>query len=276
VAGGDGLSEAATRGRGIPSSIGRAGPSAVHRLNPLTKATLATVTAIAAVVLGGLVGPAVLVVLAIGVPAAVAGVLGRLLQLTLLLALPIALSAFLINVFFFPGAERVLLRIGPITATAEGLAFALEIMARILAISGAVTLFYLTTRPADLVVDLERRGISPRVAFVANASVQTVPAMVERAGQITAAQRARGLDTEGSVWRRLRGIVPIVAPVILGSIAEVEERTMALEARGFTRPGRRTLLWAPRDTARERTARWILLIGLVALIVVRVAGVLGS
>jgi hypothetical protein len=51
---------------------------------------------------------------------------------------------------------------------------------------------------------------------------------------------------------------------------------MALEARGFTRPGRRTLLWAPRDTAPERTARWILLIGLFALIVARSAGVLGS
>ena len=63
--------------------------------------------------------------------------------------------------------------------------------------------------------------------------------------QITAAQRARGLDTEGSFLRRIRGIVPIVGPVILGSIGEVEERTMALEARGFTRPGRRTLLWAP-------------------------------
>ena len=67
----------------------------------------------------------------------------------------------------------------------------------------------------DLVIDLERRGVSPRLAFVANASVQTVPAMVERAGQITAAQRARGLDTEGSVWSRIRGIVPIVGPVIL-------------------------------------------------------------
>ena len=71
-----------------------------------------------------------------------------------------------------------------------------------------------------------------------------------RAGQITAAQRARGLDTEG-IWRRVRGIVPIVGPVILASIAEVEERTMALEARGFTRPGRRTLLWAPPDSGLE-------------------------
>jgi energy-coupling factor transport system permease protein len=191
-----------------------------------------------------------------------------------LLALPIALSAFLVNVFFFPGAEQVLFRIGPITASAEGLGFAFEIMARIMAISGAVTLFYLTTRPADLVLDLERRGVSPRVAFVANASVQTVPAMVERAAQITAAQRARGLDTEGSPWRRVRGIVPIVGPVILGSIAEVEERTMALEARAFTRPGRRTLLWSPPDRRAEAVVRWGLLIGLVALVGMRIGGVL--
>ena len=127
-------------------------------------------------------------------------------------------------------------------------------------------------RPSLLDIDLERRGVSSRVAFVANASVQTVPAMVERAGHITAAQRARGLDTEGSVWRRVRGILPIVGPVILGSIAEVEERTMALEARAFTRPGRRTLLWAPADSGAQAVGRWALLLGLVALIVARVAG----
>ena len=274
MVGGARLTSTVAAGRSVPDFLGRPGPSAFHRLNPLTKATLATVTAIAAVVLGGLVGPALLVAVAVIAPAIAAGVLGRLARLSLLLALPIALSALLVNVFFFPGGATVLLRIGPITATAEGLAFALEILARIMAISGAVTLFYLTTRPADLVVDLERRGISPRVAFVANASVQTVPAMVERAAQITAAQRARGLDTEGSIWRRVRGIVPIVGPVILGSIAEVEERTMALEARGFTRPGRRTLLWAPADSVRQSLLRWAMLAGLVALIAARVAGIL--
>ena len=263
-----------TEGRSVPASIGRPGPSVVHRLNPLTKATLATTTSVAAVVLGGLVGPLLLVAVAVVVPAIAAGVVGRLAKTALLLAFPIALSAFLVNVFFLPGAETVLFRIGPITATAEGLGFAFEIMARIMAISGAVTLFYLTTRPADLVLDLERRGVSPRVAFVANASVQTVPAMVERAAQITAAQRARGLDTEGSPWRRIRGIVPIVGPVILGSIAEVEERTMALEARAFTRPGRRTLLWSPADGRAEPLVRWGLLIGLVALIGLRIGGVL--
>ena len=223
-------------------------------------------------VIGGFVGPLLLVALGVVIPAALAGVLRRLVRLSLLLSLPIAISAVLINVFFFPGGETVLLRLGPITATAEGLVFALEILIRILAISGAITLFYLTTRPAELVIDLERRGVSPRVAFVANASVQTVPAMVERAAQITAAQRARGLDTEGSVWRRARGIVPIVGPVILGALGEVEERSMALEARGFTRPGRRTLLWWPRDTGTERIVRWLIVAAVPLVIAARATG----
>lgn len=274
MAGGARLTEETSRGRGVPAFLGQPGPTPVHRLNPLTKAVLATTTAIAAIVLGGVVGPIVLVAVAVMLPAAVARVLAPLVRTTLVLALPITLSAFLVNLFFFPGGEQVLFRIGPITATGEGLAFAVEIGVRILALSGAVTLFYLTTRPADLVIDLERRGVSPRVGFVANASVQTVPAMVERAGQITAAQRARGLDTEGSVWRRIRGIVPIVGPVILGSIAEVEERSMALEARGFGASGRRTLLWAPPDSGLQAIARWVLVAGLVGLVVARVAGVL--
>ena len=226
----------------------------------------------AAVALGGIWGPLALILAAIVAPAVGARVLGRLVKTSLLLSLPIAVSALIINLFFFPGGQQVLLRLGPVTATAEGLLFAVQILLRIMAISGAVTLFYLTTRPHDLVVDLERRGISPRVAFVANASVQTVPAMVERAAQITAAQRARGLDTEGSVLRRARGIIPLVGPVILGSISEVEERTMALEARGFTRPGRRTLLWSPADSSLERAARWALVAALAALIAARIAG----
>jgi energy-coupling factor transport system permease protein len=223
-------------------------------------------------VLGGVVGPAVLVVVAVLIPGVVAGVVRPLLRAMLILTLPLAVSVVLVNVLFFPGGQTVLFQIGPITATQEGLEFAIEVLARLIAIAGAIALYYLTTTAAELAVDLERRGVSQRLAFVAVASVQTVPAMLERATTITAAQRARGLDTEGSVLARLRGIVPIVGPVILGSIGDVEKRTMALEARGFSRPGERTLLWHPADSAAQRVARWLIVAALVALVVLRVAG----
>ena len=209
-------------------------PSAFHRLNPLTKILLATVTAVDAIIIGGLVAPSLIIACAILLPAMLAGVAPRLIRTTVLLSLPIATSVLLINVFFFPGGRDVLFSLGPITATWEGLAFAVQTLLRIAAISGAITLFYLTTRTSDLVLDLERRGVSSRLGFVVDASVQMVPKMVERARSISVAQRARGLDTEGGMRARLRGIIPIVGPVILGAIAEIEERTMALEARGFS------------------------------------------
>jgi energy-coupling factor transport system permease protein len=226
----------------------------------------------AAVVLGGFGAPLLLVLVGVLAPALAAGVMRSLVRTVVLLTLPLAISILLVNLFFYPGGQSVLVRIGPIVATVEGLRFALEILVRLAAIGGAIVLFYLTTRPGDLVIDLEGRGVPARLAFVANASVQTVPAMVDRAAEIAAAQRARGLETEGRVWARLRGIVPLVGPVILGSIAEVEERTMALEARGFTRPGPRTLLWQPADSGRQALARWLLAGAIPLLILARAVG----
>jgi len=233
---------------------------------------MAGVSTVLAIVLGGVIGPALLVAAAVIVPGLVAGILTRLLRTALLLSLPIAISVLVVNLFFYPAGREVLFQVGPIRATAEGLGFAIETLARIGAISGAVTLFYLTTPPSELVLDLERRGVAPRLAFVAIASVQTVPAMVERAASITAAQRARGLDTEGSLRKRLRGVLPLAGPVLLGSIAEIEERTMALEARGFTRPGRRTLLWHPPDSGRQAIARWLMLAAVPLVLLGRALG----
>ena len=255
----------------MPSFLGTPGATPYHRLNPLTKLVLAVTTAVGAVVLGGYVGPLLLAVVGIGVPAAIGRVVRPLLKATLLLSLPIGISALLVNIFFFPGRE-VIFTLGPISATVEGAELALEILLRILVISGAVTLFYLGTRPAELVADLERRGVSPRAAFVIHATASAVPQIAQRALAIIDAQRARGLDTQGGLASRVRGIVPIAGPVILGSISEVEERSMALEARAFTRPGRRSLLWHPPDSSAQRLLRWGLVAALALLFVVRVAG----
>ena len=226
--------------------------------------------------MGGVAGPVGLIVVAVLLPAIWAGVARRLIRTALLLSLPIAISVLLINVFFFPGGQDILLRIGPVTATREGVAFAMETLLRIGVISGSITLFYLTPRPSDLVLDLERRGVSARLGFVTNAAVQMVPSMVERAASITAAQRARGLDTEGGLRKRLSGVVPIVGPVILGAINEVEARTLALEARGFSRPGRRTLLWAPGDSGIQRLVRWLIVVTVPLAIAIRSSGMLAG
>jgi energy-coupling factor transport system permease protein len=149
---------------------------------------------------------------------------------------------------------------------------ALQTSFRVVAFAIAVGLLALTTAVPDLLDDLERRGVGRRLIFVTGSAVQTIPRMLERAGEIVDAQRARGLDTEGSPWRRVRGVVPLAGPMVLSALSEVEERTMALEARAFSAPGRRTTLRPMRDRGWERALRWALGIGSIVLVVLSLTG----
>lgn len=205
--------------------------------------------------------------------AARAGALRRLTKASFLLTLPIAISVVLVSVFTRAGTT-VLFEIGPFDATVEGADFAAQTVIRLFAISTSIGLFILTTAPRAFVLDLERRGVPPRAAFIAVATIEAIPTLVDRAAVIGESQRARGMDTEGSVRARIRGILPMVGPVILTSLTDVEERSLALETRAFSRPGRRHLLWAMPDTTWERAVRWLLGAAFVALIAVRIAGYL--
>ena len=103
-------------------------------------------------------------------------------------------------------------------------------------------------------------------------AIRTIPRMAERAGEIVESQRARGMDTEGSPLRRIRGVLPLAGPMILGALTDVEERTMALEARAFSATGDRTTLRPIPDSPRERAVRWIAGLGSIGLVVATVAG----
>ena len=64
------------------------------------------------------------------------------------------------------------------------------------------------------------------------------------------------------------------APVILSSLTEVEERSLALEVRAFGKPGKRHLLWRMPDTRIQLAVRAVLLLLLVLAIAARLTGTL--
>ena len=72
--------------------------------------------------------------------ASVAGVAGRLIRVSFLLTLPIAISVVLVCVFTRAGTT-VLFTIGPFDATAEGVDFAGQTLVRLFAISTSIGLF---------------------------------------------------------------------------------------------------------------------------------------
>jgi energy-coupling factor transport system permease protein len=248
-----------------------AGSSWLHRRHPLTK-----LLALALVLLSAfLLPPVVLPVLAVVLVAA-GWSAGLLRPLARAMRIPIALlaSILVVNSLFFPGATQILVTVGPFSVTQEGLTFGLISAGRVLVAFLASVLFLFTTLADDLLESLIARGASYRISFVVLSAVQMVPRMQARAGAILEAQQARGLSLEGSFGRRVRALVPLIGPVLLGSLVDVRERTFALEARGFgARPGR-TAFRVVADPPADRWFRLLLGLGCIAVVVVAISGVL--
>jgi energy-coupling factor transport system permease protein len=208
---------------------------------------------------------------AVVLPARVARAERDLAKRTALVAGPVAIAVVLVSVLTRSGAT-VLFVIGPFDVTLEGVDFAARITLRLVVMAGALVLFGLTTPVRAVVADLERRNVSPRLIYAVAATLDAVPAMLERGRRIRDAQRARGLDTEGSIGARLGGVRPLAAPAVLGAIHDVESQTLALETRGFGRSGHRHVLWAPPDSEPERFWRWVMVVVLILVLVGRLSG----
>jgi energy-coupling factor transport system permease protein len=247
-----------------------AGDSALHRLHPLTKLALAGLLLAAGLLLPGVWLTYAAFGLALLPLAALGGVAGRLLRAVGPVVLPFAVSVFLIQGLLWPGGTPVA-ALGPLALKREGLAFAAASVGRILMVVGSFVLFALTTRPDRLMLALTQRGLPPQLAYLVVATLQIVPRFQARAAAILDAQRARGLETSGSLARRARALAPLVVPLILSSLVDVEERALALEARAFNRSGPKTSLTAIGEAAWEPALRWALAAGAAALALGRLA-----
>lgn len=246
------------------------GSSWLHRRNPITKLLAVGLVLLAAFLLPPPVLAAEVVLLII--IAWSAGLLGATARAMRIPAVLLA-SIIVVNGLFFPGAKDILVSVGPLALTREGLTFGLISAGRLVVAFLVLVEFLFTTLADDLLESLVSRGASHRISFVVLSAVQMVPQMQGRAGSILQAQQARGLALTGSFGKRIRALVPLIGPVVLGSLVDVRERTFALEARGFgARPGR-TAYRVVADPSIDRLLRIVLLIGWLAVVVVALTGV---
>ncbi len=249
----------------------RAGTSWLHRRNPITKLLAVALVLLATFLLPPVVLPVIGVVLLVA--AWSTGVGGDIVRALRIPAVLIA-SIIVVNALFFPGATDKLVSLGPLAITREGLSFGLISAGRLVVAFLVLVTFLFTTLADDLLEALVSRGIGHRIAFVVLSAVQMVPRMQDRAGSILDAQQARGLAVTGSFRQRVRALVPLVGPVLLGSLIDVRERTFALEARGFgARPGR-SAYRVVVDPPSDRWLRLALVLGMVGVVALAVSGVL--
>src|SRR5690242_7913424 len=186
--------------------------------------------------------------------------------------LPITLLLLAVQGFANPINRTVVFALGPIVYYREGLAFAAFAALRIACLVCATFLFSFTTRPADISEALMQRGLSPRMGYVVQSALQVIPQTLELATRIQDAQRARGLETRGSLPRRARAYLPLMLPLVLSSLVATQERAMALEVRGFGLPVKRQSRYVFADSTPQRVTRWLMALAPPAAVVARVAG----
>ncbi|MDR1549419.1 MAG: energy-coupling factor transporter transmembrane protein EcfT [Hungatella sp.] len=176
----------------------------------------------------------------------------------------IIITIFLIHGLFNQENEKVLFHLGPLVFYQEGLLYAARIGLNILNMLLAFATFVLTTKPADLVDDLEQAGFSPRFGYMISSVFQIIPQMMGTMNTIMDAQRSRGMETEGSLLVRARAFIPLISPVVSSSLINTRERAIALEVRGFDSKSKKTFLRERKLTGRDKAfmALMALLIGL--------------
>jgi energy-coupling factor transporter transmembrane protein EcfT len=201
-----------------------------------------TVVALAAGIAAGSIDPAVL---------------ARRLAPLGLAAFGIALTNLLFSTHNPDPLATELFRLGPLRVTAEALASAAGLGARIASIVSVGAVFALTTDATRLIDSLVQLAhVSPRFAYGTLAAYQAVPRLADDLSTLRAARRLRGLRE----WHPR-----LLVGLLVRAIRHADQLSIAMDARGFgggPRSTYRPIAWATLDAVVGATAIALLIVAL--------------
>lgn len=162
------------------------------------------------------------------------------------------------NLFLTPG--EVIVKIGFLKITKEGIRFAVFMSIRLTFLILGSTLMTFTTTPNQLTDGLEKllwplRHIKVpvhEIAMMMSIALRFIPILFEETDKIMKAQMARGADFEsGGIIKRAKGLVPLLVPLFVSAFRRANDLAMAMEARcyrgGEGRTKMKPLLYKKRD-----------------------------
>jgi energy-coupling factor transport system permease protein len=238
----------------------RPGHSLLHKAHPYTP--LAVAAALLCLVFAVRSPSGVFMLAGVAIALAVAGgSLRYVARPALMLALPAWALLLVLHGVLGPDPHRML---GPLTVSGPGLTRALVLGGRITAILFAFLSVLATVSPARLVEAMTEREVPFGAMYLLVSTLTLVPRLRARATQILEAQQCRGLRLGGSPVARVRALGPLVLPLVLGALMEVDEQVLALDTRGAGASTARTALDPPDDTTAEWVLRLLCVVWVVA------------
>lgn len=169
------------------------------------------------------------------------GTLIRLIKLFFESLALIVVFLFVLQVFFisYPDSHKIW---WVIKFSQTGLNTAIMLASRIIAISLPIIWYFLVTSSEVIIQALDQTKLPKKAIFVLASTIQVVPQLMWQSNIISEAQQARGVETTGSLWQRIKTFIPMMGPLVLSSVEQNEEKVLTLQARGFSNPTPRTTL----------------------------------
>lgn len=180
------------------------------------------------------------------------------------------------NLFLTRGA--VLVRLGPVKITAEGLKLAIYMATRLVLLITGSSLMTLTTTPNDLTDGLEKGlGFLKKIhlpvhemAMMMSIALRFIPILVEETDKIMKAQMARGADFEsGNLIQRVKNMVPLLVPLFISAFRRANDLALAMEARCYHGGEGRTKMKPLHYEAGDRIAYTVVFGFLAGMILLR-------
>ncbi len=216
------------------------GSSVIHRLDPRTKLVMLVVYITALFVADNWVSYLLVLAFLASVIALSTIKLSSIVRGMKPLVMILIFTGVL-NIFFTAG-QTLLVHFWVVNIYLEGVVRAAFMIARILMLITGTFLLTYTTSPIALTDGLESlltplkklRMPVHELAMMMCIALRFIPTLIEETDKIMAAQKARGADFEsGSLFERVRALVPILVPLFISAFRRADELATAMECRCY-------------------------------------------
>ena len=140
---------------------------------------------------------------------------------------------------------------------------AVTLWLRILAIVSTSQLWMQYVPVRQFIRALFASRLPPGIAYLFAGPLLVVEQLKRQLSIIHEAQRARGVPLDERWYQRLRAMPALIVPLTHNALNDLAVRGAALDMRAFRLHRRRTTLWAPEDSARQRVARYSMLLAML-------------
>lgn len=251
------------------------GESAVHRLDPRTKILGTFVFIISLFIVNRFAGFAIAAVF-IGAVIAASRVPLKFMLKGLRPILFLIVFSTLLNLFVTTGTP--IFQIGPLSVTEEGVYRASFMVIRLILLIFGSSLLTLVTKPITLTDGIERL-LSPmnivklpshELAMMMTIALRFIPTLLDETDKIMKAQTARGADFEsGNLFRRAKGLIPLLVPLFVSAFRIAADLAMAMEARCYRGGKGRTRMNGMAFTGLDALAFLVLAVYFGSIVYVR-------